>query len=120
MIKKIVSGAQTGVDRAGLDAAMKLGVATGGWCPAGRLAEDGTIPEKYALTETESADYKVRTEWNVRDSDATLILNLGPLEGGTALTTELAKQHKKPCLIVRLDATPSIPSTDGRLRHQNQ
>ena len=75
MMEKIISGAQTGVDRAGLDAAMRLNIPTGGWCPAGRLAEDGTIPEKYnTLQETTSSDYVVRTERNVRDADLTLIL----------------------------------------------
>lgn len=109
MIQKIISGGQTGVDRAGLDAAMHLGLPAGGWCPAGRLAEDGVIPEKYPLTETDTDDYEIRTELNVKDSDATLILNLGPLEGGTAFTVEMAKRHGKPYLVVQMDFTPSVP-----------
>ena len=71
---EIVSGGQTGVDRAALDAALALGMRCGGWCPAGRWAEDGPIDPRYPLRETPSGDPAQRTEWNVRDSDATLIL----------------------------------------------
>lgn len=100
MIDKIISGGQTGVDRAALDAAMELGVATGGWCPQGRRAEDGIIDEKYPLQETTQQAYQVRTRWNVRDSDGTLIVSPLPLTGGTALTLNCAKQMGRPCLIV--------------------
>jgi hypothetical protein len=100
---KIVSGGQTGVDRGALDAAIALGIPHGGWCPRGRLAEDGTIPARYRLTETDSPEYHVRTESNVLDSDATLILYRGELKGGTKLTRQLAKRHGKPCLAVNLD-----------------
>ncbi len=103
---KIVSGGQTGVDRAALDAAIALGIPHGGWCPRGRAAEDGQIPEQYRLQETESAEYRVRTEWNVRDSDATLILCRGPLTGGTELTACLARQYQRPCRIVDLRRPP--------------
>lgn len=103
---KIVSGGQTGVDRGALDAAIELGIAHGGWCPRGRLAEDGAIPERYWLTETDSPEYSVRTERNVLDSDATLILYRGELRGGTELTRRLALRHEKPCLVVDLDAPP--------------
>jgi len=89
-----------------LDAAINNNIAYGGWCPHGRLAEDGAIDDRYKLTETESSDYTQRTEWNVRDTDATLILNTGPLQGGTALTAKLAKLQNKPILIVNLDAKP--------------
>ena len=106
MIRKIVSGGQSGVDRAGLDAAQALGVPCGGWCPRGRLAEDGAIPPRYPLRETPTAAYTQRTRWNVRDSDGTLILNRGPLEGGTALTADLAGKLRKPCLILDLAARP--------------
>lgn len=102
-IGKIVSGGQTGADRAALDAAIAMGIATGGWCPAGRKAEDGVIPEKYPLTETRSKSYEVRTRWNVRDSNGTLILNLGELDGGTLKTKEFAEKANKPCLLVQLD-----------------
>lgn len=99
----IVSGGQTGVDRAGLDAAMEAGIAAGGWCPAGRLAEDGRIPERYPLKELDSPDYAVRTGRNVADSDATLILNVGELSDGTALTAGFAGDMGKPLLVVQLD-----------------
>lgn len=100
---KVISGGQTGVDRGALDAAMALGIAHGGWCPRGRLAEDGRIPDRYQLMETDSPDYAVRTEQNVVDSDATLILCRGPLSGGTELTLRLAGQHRRPCLVIDLD-----------------
>ena len=96
MLEKIISGGQTGVDRAALDAAIELGIACGGWCPKGRLAEDGPIADRYPLTETPSRRYRERTEWNVRDSDATLILGTGELTGGTRLTQILAEQLGKP------------------------
>lgn len=100
LLKSVVSGGQTGVDRAALDAAMTTGVPVGGWCPKGRLAEDGPIAARYPLKETPTADYPQRTEWNVRDSDATLILSSLPLEGGTAQTEKAAKRLGKPCLAV--------------------
>jgi hypothetical protein len=115
---KIVSGGQTGVDRAALDAAVALGVEHGGWCPRGRLAEDGRIPDRYALRETDQPDYRVRTEWNVLDSDATLILCRGPLGGGTELTRQLAEQHGRPCLVVDLDAPPPPAEVAQWLRHR--
>ena len=99
MIKKIISGGQTGADRAAFDLARKLNIPHGGWCPAGRLAEDGTIEDAYRLTETPSADPTQRTEWNVRDSDGTVILSISPkLTGGSAKTEIFARQHEKPCL----------------------
>lgn len=97
---KIVSGGQTGVDRAALDVALALGLPIGGWCPKGRRAEDGRIPDHYPLMETPERNYQVRTRRNIEDSDGTLILNVGKLEGGTALTADLARQIGKPCLIV--------------------
>jgi hypothetical protein len=102
-IERIVSGGQTGVDRAALDAAIALGIPHGGWCPRGRLAEDGAIPSRYQLGETDSEDYPVRTERNVIDSDGTLILYRGRLWGGTELTRRLAVKHAKPLLLVDLD-----------------
>lgn len=103
MIEQIVSGGQTGVDRAALDAAMALGIPCGGWCPRGRKAEDGELDARYVLRETPSEGYVERTTWNVRDSDGTLILNRGPLVGGTAQTVEDAKRLGKPHLTVDLD-----------------
>jgi hypothetical protein len=102
-IRQIVSGGQTGVDRAALDAAIALGLSHGGWCPRGRIAEDGPIPSGYQLRETESSEYPVRTEQNVLDSDATLILYRGRLYGGTELTRRLAVKHGKPLRLVNLD-----------------
>ncbi|OGT80435.1 MAG: hypothetical protein A3J35_02965 [Gammaproteobacteria bacterium RIFCSPLOWO2_02_FULL_52_10] len=99
-VKTIISGGQSGVDRAALDAAINNHIVHGGWCPKGRLAEDGTINRKYQLKETHSTDYAVRTAWNVRDADATLILNAGRLEGGTRLTIQLARTMKKPLLAI--------------------
>ena len=86
LVDKIISGGQTGVDRAALDVALIAGIDCGGWCPLGRKAEDGPLPLHYPLTETESDDYALRTEYNIRDSDGTLILARRPLTGGTALT----------------------------------
>ena len=76
-LKKIISGGQTGADRAGLDAAMELNIPIGGWCPKGRKAEDGPIDKKYPLQETKLGDYKVKTGLNVKDSDGTIIFTLG-------------------------------------------
>ena len=102
MISKIISGGQTGVDRAALDVALELGIDCGGWCPKGRRAVDGVIPEKYPLTETAAAAYNERTLLNVRDSDGTLILNQGALQGGTAYTVAVAQRLSRPCLLVDL------------------
>lgn len=95
-IERIVSGGQTGVDRAALDVALALKVSRGGWCPAGRLAEDGIIPRAYPLIATPDRDGALRTEWNVRDSDATLIFSPAPLTGGTALTVGCAEWYRRP------------------------
>ncbi len=104
---RIVSGGQTGVDRAALDVALLLDFEIGGWCPRGRRAEDGPISEYYPLAETASANYSQRTEANVRDSDATLILSRGRPSGGTALTRDTARTHNKPLLVLDLrTATP--------------
>lgn len=100
----VVSGGQTGVDRAALDAALRLGLPVGGWCPKGRRAEDGPIADRYPLRETPSADYTERTTWNVRDSDATLILYRDALSGGTRLTAQLARRVGRPLLTRDLTA----------------
>ncbi|MYE00619.1 MAG: molybdenum cofactor carrier [Alphaproteobacteria bacterium] len=109
-VEEIVSGGQTGVDRAGLDAALALGLAAGGWCPRGRRAEDGSIPERYPLEETASAAYRVRTRLNVRDSDATLILCRGPLRGGTKLTADIARRMGRPLRIADLSRRVQAPA----------
>lgn len=101
---KIVSGGQTGVDRAGLDAAIQHGIPVGGWCPAGRRAEDGSIPDCYPLQETKARNFAVRTRRNVKDSDGTLVLNLGELEGGTLQTVDYAQKIGKPCMVLQLDS----------------
>ena len=97
MILKIVSGGQTGADRAALDVALSFGFEIGGWVPKGRLAEDGVIPQCYPnLRETDSKNLKIRTKHNVRDSDATLIFSHGPLQGGSAYTRAKAIELDKP------------------------
>jgi hypothetical protein len=106
VIERIVSGGQTGVDRAALDTALALGFPCGGWCPRGRLAEDGPIDSRYPLRETPSADYPQRTEWNVRDSDGTLILTRGRPSGGTAFTIALARRLRRPLLVLDLERGP--------------
>lgn len=88
------------MDRAALDAAIETGLRAGGWCPRGRRAEDGIIDEKYPLVETPDEAYDQRTSWNVRDSDATLVLAGGKPTGGTAFTIEAARREGRPCLIV--------------------
>jgi hypothetical protein len=105
-LMQLISGGQTGVDCGALDAAMELGIPHGGWCPRGRLAEDRPIPERYQLRESHSAEYPVRTEQNVLESDGTLILCRGRPTGGTELTLCLAQQHARPHLVVDLDRTP--------------
>jgi len=89
---RLVSGGQTGVDRAALDVARRLGMPFGGWCPRGRRTEAGPLPRRYRLRETPSRDYAQRTRWNVRDSDGILIINRGAFDGGTKLTERLARE----------------------------
>lgn len=108
-IEQIISGGQTGVDRAALDVAIELGIEHGGYCPRGRRAEDGPIDHCYALVETESPQYHVRTERNVAESDGTLILCRGEPTGGTRLTLSLARRYGRPYRIVDLEA-PADPS----------
>ena len=90
---RIISGGQTGVDRAALDFAIAHGIPHGGWCPAGRKAEDGTIDLRYQLKETPSSNYVQRTEWNARDSDGTVVFSSAPLlTGGSKKTVELVEK----------------------------
>lgn len=103
-LERIVSGGQTGVDRGALDAALALGIPHGGWCPLGRIAEDGMIPSEYELRETPSPEYPIRTEQNVIDSDGTLILYRARLLGGTELTRRMCVKHERPVITVDLTA----------------
>jgi hypothetical protein len=111
-LRKIVSGGQTGVDRAALDAALAAGLACGGWCPRGRRAEDGPLDPRYPLRETPDPDYAQRTRWNVRDAEATLILARGALRGGTALTRRCARTLGRPLWV----ADPDDPGAAAAIR----
>jgi hypothetical protein len=110
IFSKIISGGQTGVDRAALDVALELGIPCGGWCPRGRKAEDGPIDPRYPLKETSSPNYPLRTEKNLREADGTLVLTKGPVNGGPSLTVWLAIEYKKTHLIIDLynKTDPSI------------
>ena len=108
MIKKIISGGQTGADRAALDAAIELGISHGGWVPKGRLAEDGPISDKYQLKEMLTDSYPKRTEQNVIDSDGTLIISHGKLTGGSAYTRKMAMKHAKPWFHADLNKLPTF------------
>ena len=107
---RIISGGQTGVDRAALDVAMARGLPCGGWVPRGRRAEDGRLPLQYPMRESRRNSYEERTRLNVRDADGTLILTRGRPIGGTALTAALAQRLGKPCLLVDLENAPD-PAT---------
>jgi hypothetical protein len=105
----LISGGQSGADRAGLDWAIEHGVAHGGWCPKGRKTEDGPLPMHYQLAETPSSSYLERTEWNVRDSDATLIFTLtDKLDGGSKRTADFADKWGKPHLHIRPGVHPKF------------
>ena len=121
-IRKIVSGGQTGADRAALDFAIDNNIDHGGWCPEGRQAEDGVIRNKYRLTETPGSGYSRRTRRNVQDSDGTLILNLGKLQGGTLATRILCRKLEKPCLLLQVDdgvGEKEIASVSGWIDRSN-
>ncbi len=102
MLKKIISGGQTGADRAALDTAIKFNITHGGWVPLGRCAEDGVLPDRYLMDEMPTDSYPKRTEQNVKDAQATLIITRGPLTGGSLLTKKLATRHNKPCTHINL------------------
>ena len=105
----IVSGGQTGADRAALEFAIRFGIPHEGWCPRGRRAEDGRLDARYNLCETPSLKYEERTRWNIRDSDATLVITIRAIPtGGTALTLGVARQQRKPCLHIAREKISSI------------
>jgi len=103
VIRRIISGGQTGADRASLDLAMRLDIPHGGWIPKGRLTEEGPLPARYKLKEMPTASYPERTEKNVLDADGTLIVSHGKLTGGSALTRAVAIRNDRPWLHVDLD-----------------
>ena len=100
--RRVLCGGQTGVDRAALDVALELGIPCGGWCPRGRLAEDGRIDLRYPLQETAGSDYAERTRRNVVESDATLVITLGLPHGGSALAIAEAEHRRKPHMVLDL------------------
>ena len=108
MIKKIISGGQTGADRGALDAAIQMGIAHGGWVPKGRVAEDGPISEIYQLQQMSTDSYPKRTEQNVMDSDGTLIISHGKLTGGSAYTRKMAMKHGKPWFHADMNKLPTF------------
>jgi hypothetical protein len=112
ILRKIVSGGQTGADRAALDFAIEHGIEHGGWCPAGRRAEDGPLDARYAVQDTPSPQAARRTEWNVRDSDGTVIFSLAPvLHGGTKLAQRFTREYRMPLLHL----TPNSPDAAREL-----
>lgn len=106
-LERIISGGQTGVDRAALDVAIEIGIPHGGWCPRGRRAENGIIPTHYQLKEIEGIDYSERTRKNIIESDGTLIVTGGPLQGGTLLTFNLCNKLSRPVRVILLPGQPN-------------
>ena len=108
MIRKIISGGQTGADRAALDAAIKLDIPHGGWIPKGRLTENGPLPDTYQLKEMPGSAYVLRTEQNVIDSNGTLIISHGDLSEGSDYTRKMAVKHHRPWLHIDLNKIPAF------------
>lgn len=115
---KIISGGQVGADRGGLDFALQYGLEMGGWCPKGRMAEDGAVPDVYPLKETPNPNYPERTKWNIRDSDGTVIFSKEPMGRGSALTATMCKNLEKPYLVITHDTQifKAVASLLGFLR----
>lgn len=107
-VRKIVSGGQTGADQGALAACVQAGFPHGGWVPKGRRTEKGKVPAKYRMRQHWSRHYPPRTERNVVDSDGTVVFTFGPPDGGSLLTIDFAKQHKKPWLAVDLERPPEV------------
>ena len=103
MLKKIISGGQTGADRAALDAAIRLGIPHGGWVPKGRLAEDGCVPDHYQVEEMPTDSYQQRTQKNVSESDGTLLISRGAPTGGTDFTRAQVLRQGKQLLGIDLN-----------------
>ena len=112
MLKKIISGGQTGADQAALDFAIENDIPHGGWIPKGRMTEEGTLPYKYQLQEMPTKSYPKRTEKNVLDSDGTLIVTHGKLTRGSNLTKKKATLHDKPFLHLNLDKISLAEASD--------
>ena len=119
-IAKIISGGQTGADRGGLDAAIDSGVPHGGWCPKGRISEDGVIPAHYNLVETKSTAYPARTEANIVDAHCTVVFTFGKPTGGSKKTVALAEKHQRSCLCVDLAALTDEAAARGVLQNPNR
>jgi len=113
MLSRIISGGQTGADRAALDLALKFGIPHGGWIPQDRLAEDGRLSDKYNLKELPTDSYAARTEKNVIDSDGTVIFSHGKPSGGTELTREMAVKHGKKMIVIDLNLTKSTDAASS-------
>lgn len=99
-LTRIITGGQTGVDRGAMEAALGAGFTCGGHCPEGRLAEDGTIPERYPVRELPGGGYAARSEANVASADGVVVFAPGTPTGGTALTIEFARRHEKPVRVI--------------------
>jgi hypothetical protein len=110
---KIISGGQTGVDRAALDVALKHRIDCGGWCPAGRFDEFGGIPDRYPLRELEGGGFTERTLQNVKDSDGTVIIYTGKLSGGTEQTVRFCRELEQPHQLI--DASKFSPQAAAKL-----
>lgn len=119
MITKIISGGQTGVDRAALDFAIKWNIPHGGFCPKGRRSESGRISDKYTLTETSSSNYRMRNAMNVQHSDGTLIITRGAPSGGTRLTIDNCRVRNKPWFVVNVQHKLKVQEFADWVREQN-
>lgn len=102
MLTRIISGGQTGADQAGLDAAIACGLEHGGWIPRGRRTENGKLPKRYLLRETDDTGYPERTRKNVLAADGTVVFTRGKPSGGSALTLAIARKLRRPALHIDL------------------